>query len=89
MTPTPAVIALHVDGDNEAAIALYEGCGYVRVVEREVDDAFGRMSRAFGSLRGRRRKENLDAQVDQGVAKQDKRRVLVQSSLRCCYSDLS
>ena len=68
-----------MDGDNEAAIALYEGCGYVRVVEREVDDAFGRMSRAFGSLG--RREENLDAQVDQGVAKQDKRRVLLQSAL--------
>ena len=52
MTPTPAAMALHVDSDNEGAIALYEGCGYVRVVEREVDDAFGRMSRAFGSLVG-------------------------------------
>jgi len=59
MTPTPAAMALHVDSDNEGAIALYEGCGYVRVVEREVDDAFGRMSRALGGLVGGGRKKIL------------------------------
>ena len=52
MTPTPSAVALHVESDNEGAIALYESCGYVRVIEREVDDAFGRMSRALGGLVG-------------------------------------
>ncbi|ABO94344.1 predicted protein [Ostreococcus lucimarinus CCE9901] len=59
MTPTPAAMALHVDSDNEGAIALYEGCGYARVIEREVDDAFGRMSRALGGLVGGKKKKIL------------------------------
>ena len=52
-------MALHVDGDNEGAIALYEGRGYARAVEREVDDAFGRASRALGGLWGGKKTKKI------------------------------
>ena len=72
MTPRPSAVALHVESDNEGAIALYESCGYVRVIEREVDDAFGRMSRALGGLVGGGGKKRIlmtrDLPHDEAVA---------------------
>lgn len=59
MEPRPCAMALHVDGDNEGAIALYEGRGYARAVEREVDDAFGRASRALGGLWGGKKTKKI------------------------------
>lgn len=59
MDPKPAAIALHVDADNEAAIGLYRKYGYAKIIEREVDDAFGRLNRAFVKAFGSGKKKVL------------------------------
>ena len=59
MDPKPAAIALHVDADNEAAIGLYQKYGYAKIIEREVDDAFGRLNRAFVKAFGSGKKKVL------------------------------
>lgn len=59
MTSTSAAMALYVDSDNEGVIVLYEGCGYVCVIECEVDDVFGWMLCVFGGFVGGKKKKIL------------------------------